>query len=426
MKIKSEMWDKMQYLFRDYYDRMVHAVLHFDGPIQPEILTDVLLYTTELVPILRSKFVSNVVDPYWETQEYSISDILTVKDSDNPDKETHEFLTQIIPIENNVQYKVLLLNPTKKASLAVLVNHMCFDGGDFKYFLSRLAANYNNIIDGKKLHIKTGSRSYDFIYENLTEEDKKTAKNLYKNASSVKDKQYFPLTPDDATDRSMICKRKIPRDVFLNLKNSGKKLKTTINDLILAAFIHSLYELGNYPENSSVTVQCMVDLRRHLTPELVNKTGLTNHTGFMQCFVPNKGKTINDTLLNVMKSNNATKKNKLLGLSGLPLLNLAYTILPNLGAETAIKIGYLNPLIGLSNIGVLKQDTLMFKDSKPIDGFMTGAVKYKPYMQLAVTTLDNQMTMTVAIRGNKDDKVIIEKFFDLMEKNIQDFIKTNK
>ena len=25
--LKAEMWDKMQYLFRNYYDRMVHCVL---------------------------------------------------------------------------------------------------------------------------------------------------------------------------------------------------------------------------------------------------------------------------------------------------------------------------------------------------------------------------------------------------------------
>ena len=25
---KAEMWDKMQYLFRNYYDRMMHGVLY--------------------------------------------------------------------------------------------------------------------------------------------------------------------------------------------------------------------------------------------------------------------------------------------------------------------------------------------------------------------------------------------------------------
>ena len=30
-KLKAEIWDKVQYIFRNYYDRMVHAALYFDG-----------------------------------------------------------------------------------------------------------------------------------------------------------------------------------------------------------------------------------------------------------------------------------------------------------------------------------------------------------------------------------------------------------
>ncbi len=36
--IKAEMWDKMQYLFRNYYDRMVHATLTFDGLLDADAL----------------------------------------------------------------------------------------------------------------------------------------------------------------------------------------------------------------------------------------------------------------------------------------------------------------------------------------------------------------------------------------------------
>lgn len=29
--LKAEMWDRMQFLFRNYYDRMVHAKLTYEG-----------------------------------------------------------------------------------------------------------------------------------------------------------------------------------------------------------------------------------------------------------------------------------------------------------------------------------------------------------------------------------------------------------
>lgn len=54
-----------------------------------------------------------------------------------------------------------------------------------------------------------------------------------------------------------------------------------------------------------------------------------------------------------------------------------------------------------------------------IDGFMTGAVKYKPYVLLSATSLNSELTLSMCVRGNEKDKTVVEKFFDLMEKNIK-------
>ena len=70
-------------------------------------------------------------------------------------------------------------------------------------------------------------------------------------------------------------------------------------------------------------------------------------------------------------------------------------------------------------------DKLTFGNAKPVDGFMTGAVKYKPFMQLALTTLNDVVTMTIAIRGNDDDKKIVEKFFDLIVEIVKEFDRLN-
>lgn len=54
-----------------------------------------------------------------------------------------------------------------------------------------------------------------------------------------------------------------------------------------------------------------------------------------------------------------------------------------------------------------------------IDGFMTGAVKYKPYVLLLATSLNGELTLSMCVRENEKDKTVVEKFFDLMEKNIK-------
>ena len=425
--LKAEIWDKMQYLFRDFYDRMVHCVQIYDAPIDVAALKNVLIWTTEKTPILHSSFRANAVEPYWQVEEYNIDDILKVQlDCEDLDEVIDKFICQSIPVDNNVQYKFAVFSDGTRWALAMIVNHMCMDGGDFKYFMKKLAENYNKQIAGERgFSIKTGSRALDEVYSNLTEEEKEVAKGLYKNISAVKDEHYFPLTPSSKDDHTMICKRKVEKELFDKFKAIGKKLDVTVNDLMLAFYIRSLYEVGMFKENERLSIPCMVDLRRHIEAGGAN-TGLTNHTGFMVCSVENKGETINDTLINVLRSVRKSKDDKYIGLYSLPLLKLAYAVFPYIISETAIKIGYMNPLIGMSNIGLLNDALLKLGDANLIDGFMTGAVKYKPYMQLALTTVKGVMTMTIAIRGNDEDKKIVEGFFDLIVGNMHEFVELNK
>lgn len=426
MKVKAELWDKMQYMFRNFYDRMVHGYMVYDGIVDVDILKTVLIGFTELEQILHSKFVEHPIEPYWEVCPYSIDDILTVKESTDIEKDTNDFLTGTIPLDSNVQYKVAIFFHEGKTHFCMIVNHMCFDGGDFKYFLSMLATNYNNLKMGiNKIELKTGSRAYCEVYTGLTKAEQKAAKKLYKNISTVKDKHEFPLTPSNPADKNMICKRKISKELFETARLIAKKFDATANDLLLAVYIHALYDIGNFDKNDTITIPCMVDLRRHISHKGLT-TGLTNHTGFMQCSVNAQGETINDTLINVLRSVNKSKRDKYIGLYSLPLLKLAYTVLPYKLSEFAIMIGYINPLIGMSNIGILNPDLLSLTDAPLVDGFITGAVKYKPYMQLAITTLNGDATLTIAIRGNKEDKIIVEKFFDLIEENFKAFIEQNK
>lgn len=423
--LKAEMWDKMQYLFRNYYDRMVHAMLCYDGLIDVQALTNVLIATTEKVPVLHSSFRENPVNPFWEVRDYVIDDILTVADSENPEKDANDFLCQSIPADSNVQYKIAVFNKDGKSTFCMIVNHMCFDGGDFKYFLKHLCTNYNNVLAGEKtVEIKTGSRSHELVYTKLDERETKVAKGLYKNISQVEDKHVFPLTAPRDSDRTMINRRKIDGEKFETFRKIGKAMDVTVNDLLLTVYIRALYEVSGMKDSDSLTIPCMVDLRRHIEGG-EEAGGLANHTGFMQCSVSAKGETVNDTLIEVLRSVKKSKRDKYMGLYSLPLLKLAYTILPYSISEIAIQIGYSNPLIGMSNIGVLPVDNLKLGEAQVVDGFMTGAVKYKPFMQLAVTTCRGVPTMTVAIRGNEDDEEIVEHFFDLIEENVDEFIKLN-
>ena len=73
----------------------------------------------------------------------------------------------------------------------------------------------------------------------------------------------------------------------------------------------------------------------------------------------------------------------------------------------------------MSNIGILDHRALALEGHEPTDGFMTGAVKYKPYVLLSATSMKNVITLSMCVRGNSEDKKIVERFFDLYEESVE-------
>ena len=209
--------------------------------------------------------------------------------------------------------------------------------------------------------------------------------------------------------------------MFDPIKAAGKAHGATINDLLTAAYFHSVYELAGFDKNESVSISCAIDLRRHIKDS--SDTGVTNHTAWMQCRVPRCGKDVFETLQFTIESVNKFKSDRFIGLHGLPLLSLGYKILPHAASEEIVKIGYSNPLMAMSNIGVLDVKKLSLAGHEPVDGFMSGAVKYKPYALLSVTTLRKEITFSMCVRGNGEDQKTVERFFDLLEKNINELIR---
>ncbi len=417
-KLKAELWDKMHYLFRDFNDRMVHLELHYDFEIDIEKLRTVLICFFEKAPVLHSRFVDNHVSPYWEVMPYNIEQVLTVAHPADVQSAIDEFLTQYIPPESDLQMKVAVFYYEGKTALCFVENHMCMDGGDFKYFIREFCKAYTDY-DEKgipPLNLREGTRAYDSVYSDFSKTQEKMARNLYRNVCA-KDKHKFPLTESKKDDNSFIARRKISADTFMRLKAVGKQQGATINDMLVAAYFYALYELAGYGEDESVTISCAIDLRRHLKDD--EGQGITNHTAFMQCNIPHRGRDIFETLRYVINSSNKYKKDKFMGLYGLPLLKLGYRILPHAASEEIIKIGYSNPLLAMSNIGVLDHKALALSSNEPFDGFMTGAVKYKPYVLLSATSMRNEITMSMCVRGNEEDKIIVERFFDLFEKSIE-------
>lgn len=420
-RLTAELWDKMHYLFRDFNDRMVHVELNYDFIPDIEALKTVIICAFEKAPVLHSKFVDTKLSTHWEVKPYDIDDVFSVSYPENVEDAVEEFLTQYIAPTADIQMKIALFIKDGKSTLCMVENHMCMDGGDLKYFLQAFCENYSKYVtDGiSPVDFRTGSRSYDDVYSGFSKTEAGVAQRLFKNINA-KDNHKFPLTPNNIRDKSFIARKKFSEETFAKLKAKGKELGATINELLLASYFYSVYELARYPKTDKVMISNAIDLRRHM--DNVEDKGFTNHTSWMQCAIPERGRDIFETIQYVVRSSNKFKKDKFMGLYGLPLLNFGYNILPHAASEEIIKIGYSNPLMAMSNIGVLKGEHFALAGHEPTDAFMSGAVKYKPFVLLTATTYKNVITLSMCVRGNEEDKEIVNDFFSLMEKNINTII----
>ncbi len=420
-KLNAELWDKMHYLFRDFNDRMVHVELNYNFVLDVDALKTVIICAFEKVPVLHSKFVDKKVSTHWEVMPYDIDEVLTVSEPENLQEAVDDFLTQYIPPESHIQMKFALFIKDGKSTLCMIENHMCMDGGDLKYFLKSFCENYTNYVEKgiSPIEYRTGSRAYTDVYTGFSKMESGVAQRLFKNINA-RDDHKFPLTNDSIRDASFIARKKFSEDVLAKLKTKGKELGATINELLLTAYFYSVYELADFSPNDQVMISSAIDLRRHM--DNVDDKGFTNHTAWMQCAIPQRGRDIFETVQYVVRSSNKFKKDKFMGLYGLPLLNFGYSILPHAASEEIIKIGYSNPYMAMSNIGVLNGQQMALSGHEPVDAFMSGAVKYKPFVLLTATTYKNVITLSMCVRGNDKDKEIVNKFFDLMEKNINTLI----
>jgi NRPS condensation-like uncharacterized protein len=286
MKLKAELWDKIQYLFRNYYDRMMHAVLYLDGCVNYEILRKSLSYLLKSIPVLRSRYIASVIRPYWVVNEDDLTDkALSLITTDNPEKELEDFITGHFESDQAPELRIKVIRNSGKDILAFLINHQCFDGADFKNFLYKLAESYNDAVKGGsgEVNIKSGNRGLEQVYSSMTKEEKKEAKNLIKNISKTKEKIVFPLTESHADDRAMLNRHKIDAATFKKMKEYGKKRDATLNDVILTAYIRSFSALKNLEEGRILTIPGMTDLRRHI--KVGETAGFTNMTCIVPCAV---------------------------------------------------------------------------------------------------------------------------------------------
>ena len=414
--VGAGMYDKMNYMYRCYMDRTVRLALYYDYVPDVETLKKVIICLFEKSPIMHSKFFDNHVVPYWIVKDYHIDDVFKVVETDDIEKSVDELSIPSIDGKDSIQLKFILLVNGNKSALFLRWNHMVFDGGGFRQLIKDVTENYNRFRNGEtdKITFRTGTRRYDRVYKDM--EHGKEAKKKFKK-TFIKDDHKLPYSKKAEGDGVFICKRTLPADVLKNMLAAGKECGGTLNDVFSSAYLRAAYRLMECDKNEPLSLSCAMDLRRYIKD--IDSIGYTNHTNFMPCSVSKMGDTIRDTIKELSENTKAIKADEFNGLHGLPLLNVAYCTMIYLQAEIVVKASYYNANFAVSNVGRLGGESFTFDGHDIVDAFIGGSAKYKPTTAVLLYTVGDKLTYTLPLIGNDEDKVIVEKLFDLIEDELK-------
>lgn len=424
MKNTVEMWDKMQHIMSRYNDHMIHICARFDAMLNTALLKKAFALAIEKVKILRSVFVWGFGEPQWkEINNFDIGDVFGyIEAKDNPTELAEKLLLGIIEETKEAQIKIWQIRCGGRDTIAVLLNHMCFDGADTKVFLYYAADIYNDLVRGGNgdLPIKQGSRSAMQIYKSLTPEQRAEAMKLISYSKKQKAKISYPFADSKAKDRyPKINKLIVGRAAFAKLKANCKAFGVSINDVVLAAFFRATLRMIAIEQGVTLGIPNMIDLRRYMAGG--ESEGLCNLTSMV---VSSIGGDIGGDIFETVhkaKASMDSLKGYYPGLHGLPLLKGVLDILPYPIAKFLIGTFFKNPLIGVSNIGIIDDKKFAFSGVTAEDVYMTGSVKYPPYMQLALSTFRNVITHTVAVYGTDTDHEMFAKMLAYYSQELDAF-----
>ncbi|MFW5779935.1 MAG: WS/DGAT domain-containing protein [Bacillota bacterium] len=423
-KYKAEIWDKMQHIMERYNDHMIHCHLEFDNQLDIPALKKAVLNALEKIPILKSRFEWNFFRARWvENESFDIDDIVKfVEVQTDPRSKSHSFFLVQKLDESKEQIKVLVLRYKNKDILNIVVNHMVMDGADIKLTMKLIADSYTDIMNGGKgdVPFKNGTRDEKQILIGFSKAEKKKVQKLISYSKKSKDKICFPFEDKTSSNnRPFIEKMIIGESDFKKAKQKLKQQLYTVNDLIVACFYRAIYNIVDIPKDKALGVPCMVDLRKYMAEN--ESLGATNLTSMIVC---NIGKDIGEDIFETIekvKQNMDKLKSDYPGLHGLPLLRGVLNALPYGLAKLLIGSFFKNPLLGISNIGIIKENTVNFNGNIPAYLYYTGSIKYPPYYQLALTTYKNEITFTTALYGTINDRVTVKRLFEHIKKEFLEF-----
>ncbi|HBE78934.1 MAG TPA: hypothetical protein DDW65_14320 [Firmicutes bacterium] len=414
-KLKAEAFDVMQYFYSMFHDPLIHCLIDFDGHVDEVALKKAVSFSFRFIPMLQCTFEVTGRRPFWKIQGFTGDDVVhVVKAGLNTAGQKENLFAETIDMAYEPQLKINVIRGQNSDSLCIIMNHMVCDGAGFKEYLYLLSDMYTRYVNNMTIPIselQAFPRNARQLWAAFGWSDKLKILFARHDLSAQKNQLRLPLQGD--VNHSFFATSSIAKEDFDTIRRHARQSGVTFNDLILTAYARVLFkEIGVNP----IVIPCPVDLRRYLPTDW--KYGITNLTGNLICNVTvGESESFEQTLTKVSQQLKR-QKSSINCLKSAMMMESAYHILPFRTLQRIFPKVFTIPVVSFSNLGVIDKDRLCFGSEIIDDAYLTGAVKYVPYFQIAISTYNDSSTLSCNLHGTRQDRMAIEKFLDEVKEEL--------
>ncbi|MEA4895183.1 MAG: hypothetical protein VB064_07960 [Oscillospiraceae bacterium] len=372
------------------------------------------------IPILSWTYTDLGKNSYWKDSTGSLwDDLFTLTYSR---KDFERFTGSRTDEKAGPQIKFCLLRE-ENDSLSVVINHMVTDGGGFKQCMYLFAGFYSQLLKSQNFvpeHTLYGDRGFESIVRGQSIIHRLGLLLSGRRDNNQRSTFGFPMDNSKSTS-PFIVSREIPEELFRALKLQRLRSGATVNDFVLAAYFRALSKMLGM-EGLEISIPIMIDMRRYLQDkDFMTPTNLSSTTIVKTAVLP--GDSFADTLNKISFIMNRKKSGKL-GMNTFLKLDAGFRI-PFVNAYGIMAKVLKHPSISMTNIGIIDSSKLVFDGLSIENAVMFASIKYRPYLQLSVTSFGEKMTLGFGLYGSERDRENIEVLLDYLDKELNSAVEVN-
>ncbi|NLT36630.1 MAG: hypothetical protein GXX95_00520 [Methanomassiliicoccus sp.] len=402
-------------LGNDFMDSQARILVYFHGHVDEGRLEEAVRLTLVACPWLAYRYVDDRHRPCWQrVEEGEWSQFLDMAVCPLTDPRFYQFINEPLLTDSAPQVRVGLFRGEDDV-LCIRSNHMALDGGGAVNYLSLLASTYKELgKDTRHSSIKvTADRPGPL--QVLREVGVLNAIRALPHIDLPGRPWGVPRTGDDDA-RGVYTVTQLSPERLNAVREYARVRKVTVNDVLLASFYRSLFEVCAPPAGARLMVEVPVNLRKYL-PRSQTDVPSDLSAVYLVNIERVENETYEQTLDRVHRQLSKKKSNRV-ELAELVLLELFMFPGPWLLKKLKEIVGFKAAHPVLSNLGEVNTRSADFGGPEVKDVHFIGPLLYPPNIGVGIYTFRGRLNVSLNYPCSAVDERTMERFLDLFLKEI--------